>query len=226
MRVIQSNVSNRYFVSKIVYIWDEMKPNIRPKTEASIAEAIAASPKGRVLFVDDFEEYGNPESVKKALHRLQEKGILVRLAHGVYLNPKMDPELGILYPSTDDIARAIARRDKARIVTTGIMALNKLGLSPQVPMRVVYLTDGAPRSIQIGKRTIVFKRTSPKNLLMKGDISSLAIQALRTIGQRHVDTDTIQRIQVLLQNETKENILHDAKLAPAWIASILRGAVT
>lgn len=225
MRVIQSNVLSRYSVPKIVYIWDEMNPNIRPKTEASIAEAIAASPKGLVLFVDDFQEHGNPESVKKALHRLQEKGILVRLAHGVYLNPKMDPELGIMYPSTDDIARAIARRDKARIVTTGVMALNMLGLSPQVPMRVVYLTDGAPRSIQIGKRTIVFKRTSPKNLLTKGDISSLAIQALRSIGQRYVDTETIQRIQVLLQNETKENILHDAKLAPAWIGSILRGAV-
>ena len=54
---------------------------------------------------------------------------------------------------------------------------------------------------------------------------SLAIQALRTIGQRNMDPETIQRIQFLLQNETKENILHDAKLAPAWIGSILRGAV-
>lgn len=225
MRVIHGTAVWRNLVPKNTYIWDEMTIHTRPKVEASIAEAIAASPKGLVLFVDDFQEHGNPESVKKALHRLQEKGVLIRLAHGVYLNPKINPELGILYPSTEDIAAAIARRDKARIVTTGAMALNTLGLSPQVPMRVVYLTDGAPRSIQIGKRTIVFKRTSPKNLLTKGALSSLAIQALRTIGQRNMDPETIQRIQFLLQNETKENILHDAKLAPAWIGSILRGAV-
>lgn len=197
----------------------------RPQVENKIAEALKTHPKGSVLFVDDFLDYGNPESVKKALLRLKEKELLVRLAHGIYLYPKVDKELGILFPSTEEIAKAIARRDKARIVPTGIQALNKLGLSTQVPMKVVYLTDGATRTVKVGKRTITFKKTSPKNLLVKGEISGLAIQALKTIGQNKVDEKTIERIRLILNNEKKENIINDAKLSPAWINNILMRAI-
>jgi hypothetical protein len=171
--------------------------------------------------VDDFLDYGNSESIKKALLRLKEKEILVRLAHGIYLYPQVDKELGVLFPSTEEIAKAIARRDKARIVPTGVQALNKLGLSTQVPMKVVYLTDGAARTVKVGKRTITFKKTSPKNLLVKGEMSGLAIQALKIIGQSKVDEKTIEKIQTILKNEKKENIINDAKLSPAWINKIL-----
>lgn len=193
----------------------------RPKVENKIAEAVKNYPKGSVLFVDDFLDYGNPESVKKALLRLKEKKILVRLAHGIYLYPKVDKELGVLFPSTEEIAKAIARRDKARIVPTGVQALNKLGLSTQVPMKVVYLTDGAARTVKIGKRTITFKKTSPKNLSIKGEICGLAIQALKTIGQKKIDEKIIEKIQAILKNEKKETIINDAKLSPAWINKIL-----
>jgi len=193
----------------------------RPQVENKIAEALKTYPKGSVLFVDDFLDYGNPESVKKALFRLKEKEILVRLAHGIYLYPKVDKELGALFPSTEEIAKAIARRDKARIVPTGVQALNKLGLSKQVPMKVVYLTDGAARTVKVGKRTITFKKTSPKNLSIKGEISGLAIQALKTIGQKKIDEKIIEKIQAILKNEKKENIINDAKLSPAWINKIL-----
>jgi hypothetical protein len=197
----------------------------RPQVENRIAEALKTYPKGSILFVDDFLDYGNPESVKKALFRLKEKGVLVRLAHGIYLYPKVDKELGVLFPSTEEIAKAIARRDKARIVLTGVQALNKLGLSTQVPMKVVYLTDGAARTVKVGKRTITFKKASPKNLSVKGEISGLAIQALKTIGQNKVDAETIEKIQAILKNEKKENIINDAKLSPAWINKILMQAI-
>jgi len=197
----------------------------RPQVENKIAEALKTYPKGSVLFVNDFLDYGNPESVKKALLRLKEKEILARLAHGIYLYPKIDKELGVLFPSTEEIANAIARRDKARIVPTGVQALNKLGLSTQVPMKVVYLTDGAARTVKVGKRTITFKKTSPKNLLAEGEISSLAIQALKIIGQNKVDDNTIEKFQAILKKEKKENIINDAKLSPAWIKKILMQAI-
>lgn len=200
-------------------------PMRRPQVENRIAEAVKSLPAGSVLFVDDFLDYGNPESVKKALFRLKEKQILVRLAHGIYLYPKIDEELGLLYPSTEDIAKAIARRDKMRIIPTGVQALNKLGLSTQVPMNIVYLTDGASRIVSIGKRTIEFRKTSPKNLLAKGEISVLVIQALKTIGQNGLDEGTILKIQSILKNEKKENIMHDAKLSPAWINKILTQSI-
>ena len=195
----------------------------RPKIEAKVAEILQGTLKGRVLFVDDFLDLGSPDSIKKALYRLaNEKGLLIRLAHGIYLYPKTDKELGTLYPSTEEIAKAIARRDKARIIPTGIYALNRLGLSTQVPMKIVYLTDGATRLIKIGKRTISFKKTSPKNLMTLGEISTLVIQALKEIGQEDIDDEILKKIKIVLKKETKENILNDAKLAPAWINKILK----
>jgi hypothetical protein len=193
----------------------------RPIVENKIAEVLKSKPKGSILFVDDFLDFGNPESIKKALFRLKEKEILFRLAHGIYLYPKIDKELGPLLPSTEDIAKAIARRDKARILPTGVHALNKLGLSTQVPMKVVYITDGTARCIKVGKRTITFKNTSPKNLLVQGEISSLVIQALKTIGQSNVDNETLLKIQTILKKEKVENRMNDAKLSPAWINKII-----
>ncbi|UCS94303.1 hypothetical protein KZP23_04540 [Echinicola marina] len=193
----------------------------RPKVESKIAETLKSYPKGSIVFVDDFLDYGNPESVKKALLRLKEKQVLVHLAHGIYLYPKVDKELGILYPSTEDIAQAIARRDKARIVPTGVQALNKLGLSTQVPLKVVYLTDGAARTIKVGKRIISFKKASPKNLSTKGEISTLVIQALKSIGKDNLDQAIIEKVQSIIKKEDPKNIIHDSKLAPAWIYNIL-----
>jgi hypothetical protein len=193
----------------------------RPVVENKIFESLKSRKKGIVIFISDFLDYGNSESVKKALLRLNEKETIVRLAHGIYLYPKVDKELGVLFPSTEDIALAIARRDKVRIIPTGVQALNKLGLSTQVPMKVVYLTDGGTRNIKVGKRTISFRNTSPKNLFMKGEISSLVIQALKTIGNSKLDDSTLLKIQDILKQEKKENIVNDAKLAPEWINKIL-----
>ena len=197
----------------------------RPVVESKVAEKLKKLQKGSILFVGDFLDFGNPESIKKALFRLEEKGLLVRLAHGIYLYPKTDKDLGVLYPSVEEIAFAIAKRDRARIIPKGIMALNKLGLSTQIPLKAVFLTDRAARSINIGKRTITFKKTSPKNLLANGEISSLVIQALKSIGQSKLEDESLKKLQAVLRKEREENILHDAKLAPAWINKILMSAV-
>lgn len=196
----------------------------RPVIESKVADVLKKLPKGNILFVDDFLDFGNSESIKKALFRLTEKELLIRLAHGIYLYPKKDKDLGILYPSSEEIAIAIANRDKARIIPTGVQALNKLGLSTQIPLKVVFLTDGAARSVKIGKRTITFKKTSPKNLMVKGEISGLVIQALKSIGQNKIENDVLTKLLTTLKKEKKEIILRDAKLAPAWINKILMSA--
>lgn len=193
--------------------------------EKQIFEKISNYKHGKILFSETFSEIGNLESVNKALFRLAQKEILVRLAQGIYLYPKQDNELGILYPPIEEIAEAIAKRDKARIVPTGVQALNKLSLSTQVPMKFVFLTDGAPRSIQVGKRSIKFKKTTPKNLSAKGEISKLAIQALREIGKDNTTDEQLTKIVRLLKKEKPENLTHDAQIAPAWIAKIMRSAL-
>ena len=190
--------------------------------QTRIENKIKSMKRGRILFPSNFDDIGNVEVVKKSLLRLENKKFLVRLVHGIYLYPKQDKLLGILYPTIEEIALAIAERDKARIIPTGTTALNKLGLSTQIPMNIVFLTDGAPRSILVGKRTIKLKRTSPKNLAVKGKITSLIIQALKEIGKDNVTAAQLEKIKIHLEKEKQEIIEHDAKLAPVWISKIMK----
>lgn len=189
--------------------------------QSRIENKIKSMKRGSILFPAYFDEIGNVEVVKKSLLRLEHKKFLVRLAHGIYLYPKQDKLLGVLYPTIEEIALAIVHRDKARIIPTGTTALNKLGLSTQIPMNMVFLTDGAPRTIVVGKRTIKFKRTSPKNLAVRGEITSLIIQALKEIGKDNITTEQLDIIKTHLKKEKKEIIEHDAKLAPVWISKIM-----
>lgn len=186
---------------------------------------IKKAKRGSLFFTEDFLSFGSAKAVAKALERMVEKEEVFRVARGIYARLEKDPILGLIKPSTEAIAQAIAKRDKARIVPTGILALNALGLSTQVPMNVVYLTDGAKRKIDLGKRKILFKNTAPKNLSAIGKISSLVIQALKEIGK---DNCTENEIQIILKQLTKEEpyrLEHDIRLAPEWIRVIMRQAI-
>lgn len=187
----------------------------------TIKNRILKHRRGKVIFPTNFRKIGTEESVKKALFRLERSGFLLRLAHGIYLYPQKDKELGILYPSVESIAKAIAKRDKARILPTGIQAMNMLGLSTQIPLNVIYLTNASPRTIKLGSRKISFKKASPKSFQAKGEISSLVIQALKSIGKRNVTSEDIEKLRQILKKEQEQNIFHDSKLAPVWISNIL-----
>lgn len=195
---------------------------MRYTIEYKILTKIKKAKGGSLFFHDNFTHYGNIEAIKKALQRLTNNGELTRVAHGIYVRPQKDPVLGTIMPSIEDIAKAIAKRDRARIVPTGEFALNKLGLSTQIPMNIIYLTDGAARKIKIGNHTISLKKTSPKNVAAVGEISKLAIQALRSIGKENVTADEIDKIQILLRKEKPTRLEHDIRMAPAWIKEIMK----
>ncbi len=185
-----------------------------------IKDEIQVGKKGKIVLPSEFERKYGVENTKKSLLRLTNDGFLARLARGIYLYPERDELLGVIYPDIETIAEEIALRDNARIIPTGIQALNLLGLSTQIPLNAVFLTDGSPRTLIIGKRRIKFKKTSPKNLAAKGRLSGLAIQALKEIGKEKVSQNDILKIKEQLKKEETENIYHDMKLAPSWIADI------
>lgn len=190
--------------------------------ELQVLNRVKKAGRGVLFFTESFVSYGSAEAIKKALQRLTNSGELDRVATGIYVRPVIDNVIGKVSPSIEDIAKAIAKRDKARIVPTGAYALNRLGLSTQVPMNVVFLTDGSARKIKIGKRSILFKKASPKNVASVGEISGLAIQALKEIGKEKVLDKEIRHIQELLKKEKPTRLKHDIRLAPAWIREIMK----
>lgn len=195
--------------------------NMAESTEKHILRKIRKARRGTLFFVENFITFGNAKTVNKALERLVDKGILLRVATGIYTRPRISKLLGAVRPGIEDIAKAIAKRDKARIVPTGIYALNRLGLSTQVPLKIVYLTDGAARKIKVNNTIITFKKTTPKNVMAVGKVSRLVIQALRTIGRKNITNDEIKKIQQLLSREKKTKLEHDIRLAPVWIREIM-----
>lgn len=193
--------------------------------EESILKRIEARPLGELLLPADFSDLGSSEAVRLSLFRLEKEGVISRVAQGIYVRPRESSFLGKLVPSAEDVAEAIARRDRIRTIPTGSYALNALGLSTQVPMNIVLLTDGSPREIRVGKRKIKFKKTTPKNLLAKGKISRLVIQALKEIGNGKVIEQEERKIIDLLRKEDEKDLRHDIALAPVWIQKIMKKAL-
>ena len=197
---------------------DASKKNI----DSKVVSRIYGHGRGWVFTPNHFKDLGSRDAVASALKRHKQSGLIRQLARGVYDYPKIDPELGLLEPSIDYIAQALAGRDATRLQPSGAYAANLLGLSTQVPTKIVYLTDGRPRTVQIGKRQITLKQTTPRNMATAGRISGLVIQALRHLGSRHVDAAIIEAVKKRLSASDRKRLLADIRHAPAWIADIIR----
>jgi len=195
---------------------------MRKSIEILILEKVKRKDRGTLFFTDSVLKNDNPDAIRKALERLVKSGELHRVATGIYVRPVIDDYIGKVLPSIEEIAKAIAKRDRATIVPTGSYAMYKLGLTTQVPLNVVYYTDTSARKIKIGKQTITFKKASSKNLAFVGETSMLAVQALRTIGKDQVTDEELKQIKTVLKKENPKHLQHDLELAPVWIRELLK----
>lgn len=191
-----------------------------------IETKILKSSLGEIFFAEDFYAYGSPGNIRLTLFRLVNEGILERLAQGIYLKPKRDPLLGTLYPTTEEIVKQIAQRDKARIAPTGVFALYLLGLTTQVPLKAVYLSDGSQREIKIGNRSIQFKKTVPKSFAIKDELLHLIVQAFKEVGQHKVTEEFIEKIKPSVVQLDSQVVQKQVKYAPVWIQKHINNLYT
>lgn len=191
-----------------------------------IRNMIKSCPRGSIFFPEDFSFVGSVKLVNTALTRISDEGMIVRLAPGIYCYPKIDDKYGMgqLMPSIDEIAHAISKRDKSRIVPTGTYALNILGLSTQLQTNVVYYTDGSPRRINVGNgRGILFKRSSEmKRFAYKSELMQLIVSALREIGNGKITENELDIIANRLKEVGDVDFNNDIALAPAWVQKLLK----
>ena len=187
-----------------------------------LKKRIYSKDKGFVFTKSHFLDLGSRAAVAKALERLADVGDIRRLARGLYDYPEKHPTLGDLPPNYERIAQALAGRDNLKIQPSGAYAANLLGLTEQVPAKIVFLTDGANRIVQVKNQQIVLKRTTPKNMATAGSISGLVIQALRYLGKNHVDNKVIGTLKARLTGDDKKQLMRDFRYAPAWIGSIFK----
>ena len=190
--------------------------------DSRILATIHGRGRGSVFVPADFLAIGSREAIDIALHRLARKGTIRRLARGVYDFPKKHSVLGLLSPSAEAVARALAGRDCTRLQPAGAYAANALGLSEQVPAKAVFLTDGPSRTVKIGSTTIQLRRTTARNMAAAGRLSGLLIQGLRELGKEHVTPERCQHLKRTLPADKRRELIKDLRLAPAWMHPIFR----
>lgn len=190
--------------------------------ENKIFSRICGKNRGWVFTANHFLDLGSRTAVAQSLVRLVKTGSIRRLAHGLYDYPEKHLTLGDLPPNYERIAQALAGRDSLKIQPSGAYAANLLGLTEQVPAKIVFLTDGPNCTVQVNKQHIMLKRTTPKNMATAGRISGLVIQALRHLGQGNADDHIIGMLDKRLSSEDKQQLMKDLRFAPVWIGNIFR----
>jgi hypothetical protein len=186
-----------------------------------IENKIKRSRPGQIILPSDFKDLGTSTAIRKTLSRLVDQKVLVRMGQGVYVIPIHDKLFGEVLPSMEEIAASLAEKEHVKIMPTGQYALNKIGLSNQVPMKMVFLTNGTKKNITIGKSSILFQPTTTKKLAMVGSISSLLFLGLEELDLNRLKESELEKIIALLKKEDQNNLKHDLKLAPARISDFV-----
>lgn len=191
----------------------------------TLKQRIEAMPEDCILFRSDFPEY-HAEFVGSVLSELTTEGMLVKISHGIYAKPRTS-KFGAVLPSVDKVVQAIATRDNAEVLPSGMTALNALGLSTQVPMNYTYLTTGSERTVNLSNRKLLFKRGVPKNFCYVTRLISLLVQALKALKKENVGEEELNIIRQLVLKETdKESLVKDVDMMPAWMKRIIKPMLT
>ena len=176
---------------------------------------------GKAFSAKDFLDIASRGTIDMALAGLTRSGTIRRIRRGLYDMPKVNPALGgKLSPDIDEAARAIARRQRWKIVPEGAWAANLLGLSTQVPSKITYLTDGPNNEVPIGRRTIHFKHARPKAMAGPEGKIALVVQALRHLGKDGVGAREIKTLRTALTPAEQRKLVKDTRFGVDWIYDV------
>ena len=178
---------------------------------------------GKAFSAKDFLDIASRATIDWTFYGLIQEEKIRRIRRGLYDVPKINEALGgQLSPDIDEAARAIARRQRWKIVPDGAWAANLLGLSTQVPSKIIYLTDGPNNEVPIGRRVIHFKHARPKAMAGLEGKFALVIQALRYLGKEAVGSREIEKLRSSLSKSEKQKLLKDAQFGVDWIYEVVK----
>ncbi len=191
-------------------------------TSRSIADRIRRKGPGWTFTPSDFFDLGTPQTVGMTLLRLARAGIIRRLGRGLYDAPKAHSELGLLHARPEAILAAVSRREGVVFHEHEAYAANRLGLTEQVPARLIYLTPGRSHTIKAGPITIELRHRAPRKLVGLYRMSATVFAALRNIGKSNVSTARIAHLRKILRPKDRIQLLRDLSHAPIWMHPFIR----
>lgn len=188
-----------------------------------IKNRIESAEPGTVFVTSDFSDIATITTVRKCLGRQVEQKSIRRIIDGVYEKPVYSKLLNEYIPANPElVAYAIARNFHWTIAPCGDVALNKLGLSTQVPVVWSYISDGPYRKFAWDNINISFKHRTNREISFMSDISTLVVEALKTLGKERVDEKVILSLKNRLPDKEKQILLEETTEVSEWIYNIIR----
>lgn len=183
--------------------------------------------KGSVFTPKDFIDLASHETIRQILSRLERAGTIRRLLRGIYEYPDYNKLLNRLSPANPDaIAQALARAHGWTILPSGETAQNMLGLSTQLPASWEYFSDGPNKKYLWEGGNITFKHRTNKETTALSPTTALLVQALKSLGQEHVDEKTLEAIRRRIDRKQCILALKEARYATSWVYEIIRKLAT
>ena len=189
-----------------------------------IMKSVGALPEGALITAGSLLHLGGRAVVHRALSRLARRGSLLRVGRGLYVRP-LESRFGLRAPSVEKVARAVSEQRGEIIVTSGAAAANSLGLTTQVPIRTIYLTNGPSRELRVGNQTVELKNAPAWHLLLADRPAGDAVRALAWVGPEKAQTALATLKQKLGPSAFRELVSVGPHL-PDWLARALRQFAT
>ncbi|WP_434328561.1 DUF6088 family protein [Mycoplasma capricolum subsp. capricolum] len=190
---------------------------------SQIQDRIDSFRSGKVFISNDFLDIASNETIRRTLNKLVNENKIKRIMNGFYYNPEYN-ELIHEYEmfTVNELAFSIARKYNWEIAPFGIACLNILGLSTQVPAKMIYVSNGKNKTYKIQKREIEFKKVNNKEISNMSLKTKIVIQAIKEIGKNELNQKDINKIQNQLSDTEKQNLLKEAKNTIAWIYEYIK----
>ena len=183
-----------------------------------IQEQIKAAAEGTIFISSDFADIADTETIRRNLNRLTQAGMLRRILKGVYEKPKYSKLLDeYVAADPEAVANALARSYHWTIAPCGNTALNLLGLSTQVTAVWSYISDGPYKTYEWNSTKLEFKHRTNKEITGLSYMTSLVIQALKTLGRSNVTPEVIQMLSEKLTDKDKQACLKEATESTDWV---------
>lgn len=188
-----------------------------------IRARILAAEDGAVFVAPDFADIADTATIRQGLKRLYQSGIIRRIIRGIYEKPKYSKLLDeYVAADPDAVAKALARCYHWTIAPCGNTALNLLGLSTQVTAVWSYISDGPYKTYEWNSTKLEFKHRTNKEITGLSYMTSLVIQALKTLGRANVTPEIIQTLSEKLSEDEKQACLKEATEATDWVYDTIR----
>ena len=196
----------------------------RDSVQRAIGNKIQGDSEDSIYVLADFSEFGNYYAVKEALSRLVEEKALVRLMRGMYKRPHFNTLLKEeMEASPNDVAKAIASRNRWTIIPSGDTALNYLGLTTQVPATYHFVSDGMNKEVVLDNGIILhFRHVPSREITGISPKSALVIEAIKAIGKKGMSESMRHAIRSTLSEEEIDSLIKEKKTTRVWIAEEIR----